>query len=161
VPGETLIGADLEPVRQKIAFLARLPIPVLILGESGTGKELTARGLALLSGRPPDRFISVNAATLTDPLAESLLFGHARGAFTGATERREGLLEASQGGTLFLDEIGDMSLAVQAKFLRVLEEDRYLPVGDTRPVPITARFVFATSANLHDLAVPLPETSAV
>jgi len=149
---QLLIGKGLETVRRQIEFLARSQLPVLILGESGVGKELAAQGLALLSGRPMERFRQVNAAVLADPLAESLLFGHVRGAFTGAIESREGFFDAARGGVLFLDEIAEMSLAVQAKFLRILDGHPFTRLGETRPTPVDARLILATNAPLPDLA---------
>jgi len=149
--GQTLIGSGLESVRQRIARLATTDLPVLILGESGVGKELAAQGLAILSGRPLERFRQVNAATLADPLAESTLFGHARGAFTGAHESREGFFEATRGGTLFLDEIAEMSLAVQAKFLRILDGHAFTRLGETHPTTVDSRLILATNADLSAL----------
>ena len=146
-----LIGDGLEGVRRRIAFLAKTDLTVLIVGESGVGKELAAQGLAQLSDRPISRFLPVNAAVLTDTLAESLLFGHVRGAFTGAVENREGYLGAARGGTLFLDEIGDMSAAVQAKLLRIVEGNAFSRVGDTRVLEADTRLILATNADLPSL----------
>ncbi len=149
--GKMLIGEGLESIRQRVAFLAKTDLMVLILGESGVGKELVALGLAQHSGRPMARFLPINAAVLTDTLAESLLFGHVRGAFTGAVESRDGYLEAARGGTLFLDEIGDLSTSVQAKLLRIVEGKTFNRVGDTRVSVPDTRLILATNADLASL----------
>jgi len=126
---------------------------VLILGESGTGKELIAAALHRNSLRRDNPFVSLNCAALSDTLLESQLFGHVRGAFTGAIMNQRGLLEESDGGTLFLDEIGDVSPAVQAKLLRVIQERDFIPVGSTRPKKVDVRFVAATNKDLrHEVA---------
>lgn len=126
---------------------------VLILGESGTGKELIAAALHRNSLRRDNPFVSLNCAALSDTLLESQLFGHIRGAFTGAVINQRGLLEESDGGTLFLDEIGDVSPAVQAKLLRVIQERDFIPVGSTRPKKVDVRFVAATNKDLrHEVA---------
>ena len=122
---------------------------ILITGESGTGKELIAAALHQHSPRNGKRLLSINCAALTDTLLESQLFGHLRGAFTGAVESRKGLLEEAHGGTLFLDEIGDMSPAIQAKLLRVVQEREFLPVGATRPKVVDVRFLAATNKELE------------
>ena len=106
---------------------------ILVLGESGTGKELIARAVHDNSTRRGQSFLSVNCAALADNLLESQMFGHVRGAFTGAVTTQKGLLEAADNGTMFLDEIGDMSLATQAKLLRVIQERDFIPVGATKP----------------------------
>lgn len=121
---------------------------ILILGESGTGKELIARTVHSNSARRDRAFISLNCAALSDSLLESQLFGHLRGAFTGAIMNQKGLLEEADGGTLFLDEIGDVSPAVQAKLLRVIQEKEFMPIGSTKPRTVDVRFVAATN---HDL----------
>lgn len=122
--------------------------PVLITGESGTGKELIARALHDL-GRPQGPWVAVNAAGLDDTVFADTLFGHTRGAFTGADQARAGMLGEASGGTLFLDEIGDLSAASQVKLLRLLQEGEYFPIGSDRPKKSTARIVVATN---HDLA---------
>lgn len=122
---------------------------ILILGESGTGKELIARTLHTNSPRKVRPFVSLNCAALTDNLLESQLFGHLRGAFTGAIMNQKGLLEEADGGTLFLDEIGDVSAAVQAKLLRVIQEKEFIPIGSTKPKTVDVRFVAATNRDLQ------------
>jgi DNA-binding NtrC family response regulator len=122
---------------------------ILILGESGTGKELIAGTLHYNSPRKSRRFLSINCAALSDTLLESQLFGHVRGAFTGAISTQKGLLEEADNGTLFLDEIGDVSPAVQAKLLRVIQERDFIPVGATKPKKVDIRFVAATNKDLE------------
>lgn len=122
---------------------------ILVLGESGTGKELIAGALHDNSPRRVKPFLSINCAALTDTLLESQLFGHVRGAFTGAVLAQKGLLEEADGGTLFLDEIGDVSAAVQAKLLRVIQERSFIPVGATRAKNVNIRFVAATNKDLE------------
>jgi two-component system response regulator HydG len=122
---------------------------ILILGESGTGKELIASALHHNSPRCNHPFVSLNCAALSDTLLESQLFGHLRGAFTGAVANQKGMLEEADGGTLFLDEIGDVSPAVQAKLLRVIQERDFIPVGSTRAKKVDVRFVAATNKDLQ------------
>jgi len=122
---------------------------ILILGESGTGKELIAGTLHRNSLRRERSFVSLNCAALSDTLLESQLFGHLRGAFTGAVVNQKGLLEEADGGTLFLDEIGDVSPAVQAKLLRVIQERDFIPVGSTRSKKVDVRFLAATNKDLE------------
>ncbi len=121
---------------------------ILIMGESGTGKELIAGALHRNSPRRAMPFVSLNCAALSDTLLESQLFGHVRGAFTGAVINQKGLLEEADGGTLFLDEIGDVSQAVQAKLLRVIQEKDFIVLGSTRPRKVDVRFVAATNKDL-------------
>jgi len=125
-------------------------ITVLLLGESGTGKELAARAIHGGSARSDRPFIAVNSSAVPEHLAESMLFGHVKGAFTGATTDRHGSFELADGGTLFLDEIGDMLPAVQVKLLRVLEERVVEPVGSARARPVDIRVVCATNADLSE-----------
>jgi transcriptional regulator with GAF, ATPase, and Fis domain len=123
---------------------------VLITGESGTGKELIARGIHCSSSRSHGPFIPVNCVAIPGELAESMLFGHVRGAFTGATSDRKGWFELADGGTLFLDEIGDMAPGLQAKLLRVLEDGEVVPVGASQAKRVDVRVVAATNADLHE-----------
>jgi transcriptional regulator with PAS, ATPase and Fis domain len=132
-----------------IERIARTPSSVLIRGESGTGKELVAAALHALSPRAAGAFRSVNCATFTPELLASELFGHVRGAFTGAIRDRKGLFELADGGTVFLDEIAEMSLDVQARVLRVLQERSFVPVGGSEPVSVDVRLVSATNKALR------------
>jgi len=122
---------------------------ILVMGESGTGKELIAGAVHYNSSRKRRRFVSVNCAALSDTLLESQLFGHLRGAFSGAVTNQKGILEEVDGGTLFLDEIGDMSLPTQAKLLRVIQQREFLPVGATRAKSVDVRLVAATNKDLE------------
>ncbi len=124
-------------------------LPILIRGETGTGKELIARAIHALSPRAGRAFRAVNCATLTPELVASELFGHVKGAFTGAVRSRKGLLELSDGGTLFLDEIAELPLNIQARLLRVLEEQVFVPVGGTEPIRVDVRVVAATHKALR------------
>jgi len=127
-------------------------VPLLIAGETGSGKEVLARFIHARSPRRAGPFAALNCAALPESLAESELFGHAKGAFTGADAARKGRFQAAEGGTLFLDEVGDLSAPLQAKLLRALEEGAVLPVGADRPVPVDARVVAASHRNLRELA---------
>jgi two-component system, NtrC family, nitrogen regulation response regulator NtrX len=147
----TLVGtsAAMLRLREQIARVAPVPSTVLVVGESGTGKELVARELHRLGAQPSAPFVAINAAALPEHLIESELFGHERGAFTGASVTRKGAFEAAERGTLFLDEIGELPLAAQAKLLRVLEERRVTRVGATRSLAVEARVVAATNRDLE------------
>ncbi|MFC5039452.1 sigma-54-dependent transcriptional regulator [Tianweitania sediminis] len=147
---DRLIGssAAIAKVRETIARVAPLPMSILLTGQSGTGKEVAARSLHILSDRAQKPFVPVNCAAVPPDMIESELFGHLKGAFTGAESGREGLFLHAQGGTLFLDEIGELPLTLQSKLLRVLEDRRVRPVGSEREVPVDLRFIFATNADL-------------
>lgn len=153
---DSLIG-DSEPmmqVRQKIEQAARVDSRVLILGENGTGKELVARDIHLRSARADKPFIEVNCAAIPDTLIESELFGHEKGAFTGAVAQRRGKWEMAHGGTLFLDEIGDLSLPAQAKVLRAVQEGQFMRVGGQENIKVDVRILAATN---KDLSVEVKE----
>ena len=141
-PRMSALYADLDRV-------AVSSISVLLLGETGTGKEVLARTLHARSKRASGPFISINCAALTETLLEAELFGHERGAFTGATHARAGLFEAADGGTLFLDELGELSVSTQAKLLRILEGRKVVRVGSTTERAFDARFVSATNIDLE------------
>ena len=142
-------SAAMLRLREQIGRVAPVPSTVLILGESGTGKELVARELHRLGSNPAAPFIALNCAALPEHLIESELFGHERGAFTGAGVTRKGAFEAAERGTLFLDEIGELPLPAQAKLLRVLEERRVTRLGATRSLPVEARVLAATNRDLE------------
>jgi two-component system, NtrC family, nitrogen regulation response regulator NtrX len=146
----TLIGgsAPMRRLQDEIRRLAPIPSPVLVLGESGSGKELVARDLHAMGAAPDEPFVAVNSAALPENLVESELFGHERGAFTGADRQRRGAFERAGKGTLFLDEIGDLPLSAQAKLLRALESREITRVGGDEPVPVQARVVAATHRDL-------------
>lgn len=146
----TLIGESraMEALRQEIRRAAPTSGRVLIFGENGTGKELVARLIHLHSERKEEAFVDVNCAAIPTELIESELFGHRKGSFTGAIEHKKGKFLLADGGTLFLDEVGDMSLATQAKVLRVLQEQVFEPVGGTEPVEVDVRVIAATNKDL-------------
>ncbi len=149
---DRLIGKSLPiiKVREAISRVSAVPSSVLICGESGTGKEVAARSIHELSDRAGKPFVPVNCAAIPADMIEAELFGHVRGAFTGANASREGLFLHAQGGTLFLDEIGDMPLLVQAKLLRAIEERKVRPVGSEREASVDLRFIFATNSDLEE-----------
>jgi DNA-binding NtrC family response regulator len=149
---EEIVGRHpaIEKLHGLIAQVARTPTTVLITGESGTGKELVARAIHHQGPRRDGPFIAVNPAAIAETLIESELFGHEKGAFTGAHQRKLGKFELAQGGTLFLDEIGTLRADLQAKLLRVLQQREIERVGGTRPVKIDVRFIAATNTNLKE-----------
>jgi two-component system response regulator HydG len=148
---EEFVGQTPEVLRllEKVAQIAPTNATVLLLGETGTGKELVARAIHRHSPRREGRFVAVNSAGFAENLIESELFGHEKGAFTGAVSTKQGLLEVADGGTLFLDEIGDMPPSIQAKLLRVLENREVVRVGGTRPIRVDVRVLAATNVDLR------------
>jgi two-component system nitrogen regulation response regulator NtrX len=138
-------------LRAQIRAAAPTDGRVIIYGENGTGKELVARTIHAFSLRAEEPFVDVNCAAIPEDLIESELFGHVKGAFTGASESKKGKFQVADGGTLFLDEIGDMSLKTQAKVLRVLQEQRFEPVGGSTTVSVDVRVIAATNKDLQDL----------
>ncbi len=137
-------SSAMRRLEQLLQIVAGKDVVVTLIGESGTGKEVLARRTHELSGRRRGPFVPINCAAIPEPLFESELFGHERGAFTGATERTRGKIEAAEGGTLFLDEVGEMPLTMQAKLLRFLENRRYMRVGGSVKLLADVRMVFAT-----------------
>jgi two-component system response regulator HupR/HoxA len=134
---------------EQVQRAARYDVSILLQGESGTGKELLARAVHYASGRADKAFVVENCGALPDTLLESELFGHKRGAFTGAYEERIGLFQQADGGSLFLDEIGETSPAFQVKLLRVLQEGEFRPLGSSRPQRVDVRVIAATNRNLE------------
>ena len=151
VPGLITASPAMERVGDQIARYAQANVSVLLIGESGTGKELLARGLHTLGPRADKPHIAINCAAIPENLLESELFGHERGAFTGAHKTTIGKFEQAHGGTLMLDEIGDLPLSLQAKLLRVLQEHSIERVGGRKAIPVDIRLVAATNRDLEDL----------
>ncbi|MBS1771012.1 MAG: sigma-54-dependent Fis family transcriptional regulator [Acidobacteria bacterium] len=145
-------SAKMQAIFQMIETVAEVPSTVLIFGESGTGKELVARAIHDLSPRAEKPFVSINCGAFTETLLESELFGYVKGSFTGANTNRKGLFEAANNGTIFLDEIGEMSLAMQVKLLRVLQEKRVRPVGAHEEIAVNARVIGATNRDLRKMS---------
>ena len=150
---EKIIGGsdEIEEVLRLVEKVADTDSTVLILGESGTGKELVARAVHYNSRRNEKPLVPVNCGAIPENLLESELFGHMKGSFTGAIQSKMGRFEMANGGTIFLDEIGDMSLRLQVKILRVLQERKFEPVGSTKTVEVDVRIITATHRNLEDL----------
>ncbi len=148
---EGLVGqsAAMQQLRSLLHRVAQTPSTVLLQGESGTGKEVAARALHSMSARAERAFVPVNCAAIASELIESELFGHVKGAFTGASEAHHGLFHYAHGGTLFLDEISELPLAMQTRLLRVLEERKLRPVGASREVPVDVRVVAASNRDLR------------
>ena len=150
----TMVGRSraMQNIFKTIGLVAQKPVTVLITGESGTGKELVARAIHRAGSDPSAPFVAVNCAAIVETLLESDMFGHEKGAFTGAVNRQAGKFALAEGGTIFLDEIGELSPSVQAKLLRVLQEREYVPVGGKHPRPTNARVIAATNADLEKRA---------
>ncbi len=149
----TLVGdsESLANIRETATGIAQRKCTVLVLGETGTGKEMLARHIHAHSDRAAKPFVPVDCSALTDTLFESQLFGHLRGAFTGAVRDSIGFFRSADGGTLFLDEIGELSLPLQSKLLRVIQERAVVPVGDTKAKPVDVRLVCATHRDLRKM----------
>ena len=145
-------SAKMRAIIDVVTRIATLDSTVYIDGESGTGKELIAKAIHLASARRDQPFVALNCAALPETLLESELFGHERGAFTGAVKSTKGLFTQAHGGTIFLDEIGDMPLATQSKFLRVLQERQFYPVGGEAPMAVDVRLIVATNKDLEEQA---------
>src|SRR5580704_9961531 len=147
---DNIIGSSgaMEKLKQTVRTVASTASTVFIQGESGTGKELVARAVHVCSPRATEAFVSVNCGAFPETLLESELFGYVKGAFTGANQNKRGLFEVADGGTIFLDEIGEMTLAMQVKLLRVLQERTVRPVGSAAEIPIDVRVIAATNRDL-------------
>ncbi|MEK7407753.1 MAG: sigma-54 dependent transcriptional regulator [Acidobacteriota bacterium] len=143
-------SVPMKALRQQLGLMAGTNGRVLIYGESGTGKELVARAIHAMSPRTAEPFVEVNCAAIPEELIESELFGHRKGSFTGASEDKTGKFQRADGGTLFLDEVGDMSLKTQAKVLRVLDEQRFEPVGAPESIQVDVRVIAATNKHLEE-----------
>jgi two-component system response regulator PilR (NtrC family) len=150
---DKIIGSSgaIDKLKQTVRTIASTNSTVVVHGESGTGKELVARALHECSPRADEPFVSINCGAFPETLLESELFGYVKGAFTGANSNREGLFEAATGGTIFLDEIGEMSVAMQVKLLRVLQELKVRPVGGAEEIPIDVRVIAATNRDLQKM----------
>lgn len=147
---QQMIGRSsvMQEVYRRVRLAAQGDVPVLLTGESGTGKELAARAIHALSGRKDKPFFAINCSAIPETLIESELFGHVKGAFTGAIRDKAGVFQAAEGGTLFLDEIGDTSPLLQLKLLRVLQESEIRRVGDEKSIKVDVRFITATNKDL-------------
>jgi transcriptional regulator with GAF, ATPase, and Fis domain len=151
-PFENMIGnsAPMQKVFQTIQMLSLTDVTVLIRGETGTGKDMAARAIHGLSARKNVHMVTVNCPALPETILESELFGHRKGAFTSANQDKKGLFDQAHGGTIFLDEIGDLSLPVQTKLLRVLEDKQVMPLGDSKTHEVDVRIITATNQNLEE-----------
>lgn len=150
--GEIVGGSnEMQKVYSIIHKLAKVDTAVLIRGESGTGKELVARAIHYNSARKDLKLVAINCSSIPETLFESELFGHEKGAFTGADRRQIGKFQFAEGGTVFLDEIGDLSPAMQVKLLRVLQEKKFTPVGSNREIDMDVRVIAATNRNLEEM----------
>ena len=149
---QNIVGKSsvMQRIYETIQMVAKTELTVLITGESGTGKDLTARAIHALSSRSKESFVAVNCPTLPEQILESELFGYKKGAFTHATQNKKGLFQEADRGTIFLDEIGDISPAIQAKLLRVLQEKEFKPLGDTRSVAVNVRIIASTNQPLRE-----------
>src|SRR5438270_1561540 len=147
-----LIGNSpaMEAVYRRVRLVAPSPASVLLVGETGTGKELIARAVHRLSPRADGPYVRVNCGALSESLLESELFGHVKGAFTGAIDNKTGRFEAAHGGTIFLDEISSMSFKLQVKLLRVLQEHEFERVGESRTIRVDTRVIAATNESLEE-----------
>ena len=148
----TMVGSshEMKEIYKTIGMVAPKPVTVLITGESGTGKELVARAIHKASQSASGPFVAINCAALVESLLESDLFGHEKGAFTGASSRQAGKFALANNGTIFLDEIGELSPTVQSKLLRVLQEKEFIPVGGSEVQKTNARVIAATNVNLQE-----------
>ncbi len=144
-------SSEMQKIFNIIYKLAKVDTSVLIRGESGTGKELVARAIHYNSARKDQKLVAINCSSIAETLFESELFGHERGAFTGADQRQIGRFQYAEGGTIFLDEIGDLSPAMQVKLLRVIQERKFTPVGSNREIDMDVRLIAATNRNLEDM----------
>lgn len=144
-------SSEMQKIFGIIYKLAKVDTSVLIRGESGTGKELVARAIHFNSARKDQKLVAINCSSIAETLFESELFGHEKGAFTGADQRQIGKFQYAEGGTLFLDEIGDLSPAMQVKLLRVLQERKFTPVGSNREIEMDVRIIAATNRNLEEM----------
>jgi transcriptional regulator with PAS, ATPase and Fis domain len=157
--GETSTSKDkfvgesnaMKKVFDVISKLAKVNTPVLIRGESGTGKELVAKAIHYNSPRKDEKFVTINCGAISENLIESELFGHEKGAFTGADQRKIGKFQFAEGGTIFLDEIGDISAAMQVKLLRVLQEKTFMPVGSNREIKVDVRIIAASHKPFEEM----------
>jgi len=149
---ESIVGNSpiMSNIKNQLISVSHADAPVLIQGESGTGKELVAKSIHLNSPRKDKPFIAVNCGAIVEELAESELFGHVKGAFTGAFQQKNGFFMEAQGGSLFLDEIGELPLNLQVKLLRVLQESEITPVGQSKSFPIDVRIISATNVDIHE-----------